>query len=124
METVFIAGRILFAALFLSSAFGHLTKTKEMGAYAASMGVPAPQFMTFLTGLMILAGGLSVLFDFDVFLGALLIVLFLIPTAFMMHAFWKVSDPMMKQFQQVQFMKNLSLAGAALMFMYYSGGLH
>ncbi len=124
MEAVFVIGRLLFAALFLSSAFGHLTKTKQMGAYAKSMGVPAAELMTFFTGLMLLVGGLSVLFNFDIFYGSLLLVLFLVPTAFMMHAFWKVTDAGMKQVQQVMFMKNISLAGAALMIMYYSYGLH
>ena len=124
MEAIFVIGRLLYAALFLGSAFGHLTKTKQMGAYAKSMGVPAAELMTFFTGLMLLVGGLSVLFNFDLFYGSLLLVLFLVPTALMMHAFWKVTDAGMKQVQQVMFMKNISLAGAALMIMYYSYGLH
>ncbi len=124
MEAIFVIGRLLYAALFLGSAYGHLTKTKQMGGYAKSMGVPAAEFMTFFTGLMLLLGGLSVLFNFDILFGSLLLVLFLIPTAFMMHAFWKVTDAGMKQVQQVMFMKNISLAGAALMIMYYSYGLH
>jgi len=32
-----------------------------------------------------------------------------------MHGFWKQSDPQAKQMEQVQFFKDLALAGAALM---------
>jgi putative oxidoreductase len=124
MEIIFLIGRILFVALFVSSGYGHLTKVKQMGGYAKSMGVPAAEFMTIVTGIMIVVGGIMVLFNFEMFYGALLIFLFLIPTSFMMHAFWKVKDAGMKQVQQIMFMKNLSLAGAALMIMYFTYGLH
>ncbi len=120
MEIIYVIGRILFAAIFVISGYTHLTKAKNMGGYAKSMGVPAAEFMTILSGIMILVGGLSVIFDFEMFYGALLIFLFLVPTAFMMHAFWKVQDPMMKATQQAMFMKNMSLAGAALMIMYFA----
>ena len=124
MEIIFLIGRILFVALFVSSGYGHLTKVKQMGGYAKSMGVPAAEFMTIVTGIMIVVGGIMVLFNFEMFYGALLIFLFLIPTSFMMHAFWKVKDAGMKQVQQIMFMKNLSLAGAALMIMYFTYGSH
>ena len=124
MQLLFLIGRLMYAALFVESGIGHVTKTKQMGAYAKSSGVPAAEFMTFLTGIMILAGAISIVFDFMIFYGALLILLFLVPTAFVMHAFWKIQDPGMKQMQHIQFMKNISLAGAALMIMFFSYGLH
>ncbi len=124
MEIIYVIGRILFAAIFVSSGVTHITKAKMMGGYAKSMGVPAAEFMTVLTGIMILVGGIMVIFNFEMFYGALLIFLFLVPTAFMMHAFWKVQDAGMKGVQQAMFMKNISLAGAALMIMYFTYGIH
>jgi putative oxidoreductase len=35
-----------------------------------------------------------------------------------MHAFWKVTDPQMRQMEQIQFSKDLALAGAALVMFY------
>ena len=46
----------------------------------------------------------------------LLIAIFLIPTAFMMHAFWKETDATAKQNETTGFFKDLALAGAALVF--------
>ncbi len=124
MEIIFIIGRILFVAIFLNSGIKHVMKVKDMGAYAKSMGVPAAEFLTILTGIMLFVGGILVLFDYEMFYGALLIVLFLVPTAILMHPYWKVQDPMMKGIQQAQFLKNISLAGAALMLMYFANGTH
>jgi putative oxidoreductase len=32
-----------------------------------------------------------------------------------MHAFWRLSDPQMRQMQQIHFGKNLALTGASLL---------
>ena len=36
------------------------------------------------------------------------------PTAFIMHGFWAETDPGAKSMEQTQFLKDLALAGAAL----------
>ncbi|MCP3818183.1 DoxX family protein [Streptomyces sp. A3M-1-3] len=124
MDVLVLIGRILFAALFLSSAVGHFTKTKDMAAYAGSKGVPAPAAATLGGGVLLVAGGLSVLLGICADLGALLLAVFLVPTAFLMHAFWTETDGQTKQMEMIQFFKDLALAGAALMlvaFFAYTG---
>lgn len=115
MDVLVLIGRILFAALFLASAASHLTRTKAMAGYAASRGVPFAVPATIGSGLLILAGGLSVLLGIWADLGALLLVVFLVPTAVLMHGFWRESDPQARMMEMVQFQKDLALAGAALM---------
>lgn len=116
MDVVLLIARVLFVALFLGSSVGHLTKTGDMAGYAASRGVPMAKAATFASGLLILVGGLSVLLGVWGDLGALLLVVFLLPTAVLMHAFWRETDPMAKQTEMVQFNKDVALAGAALTF--------
>ena len=123
MEAVFLIGRILFASMFINSGIAHLTKLTTMSQYAASQKLPAPKLAVALSGLMILAGGLSILLGVAPQAGALLLVLFLIPTAFLMHRFWGVQDQMMAANQMAHFMKNVTLAGAALL-IYYFTALH
>ena len=113
MDFVLLVGRILFVALFLASAMGHLTQSKAMGAYAGSKGIPSPVLATQASGVLILLGGISVLLGLWGDLGSLLLVAFLLPTALLMHAFWKETDPMAKQMEMVQFNKDLALAGGA-----------
>src|SRR5437867_11197203 len=81
MEAVFLIGRILFAAMFINSGIAHLTKLAPMSQYAASQKVPAPKLAVAFSGLMILAGGLSILLGVAPQAGALLLTLFLIPSA-------------------------------------------
>jgi putative oxidoreductase len=82
--------------------------------------VPAPKLAVGFTGLMLVAGGLSILLGYEPRWGALLLVLFLIPTAVTMHRFWGVADPMTAQNQMIHFWKNMVMAGAALMFYYFA----
>jgi putative oxidoreductase len=60
-------------------------------------------------------GGVSVLLGIWADLGSLLLALFLIPTAILMHGFWKETDPQAKMTEMNQFSKDLALGGAALM---------
>src|SRR5438093_13605245 len=99
MEAVFLIGRILFAAMFINSGIAHLTKLTPMSQYAASQKLPAPKLAVALSGLMILAGGLSILLGVAPQAGALLLVLFLIPTAFLMHRLWGVQESKMDENQ-------------------------
>jgi uncharacterized membrane protein YphA (DoxX/SURF4 family) len=115
MDILVLIGRILFSALFIGSAVGHLTQTKAMAGYAASKNVPQAYAATLVSGVLAGVGGLMVLLGVWPDLGALLLVVFLVPTALLMHGFWRESDPQMRQVELIQFQKDLALAGAALM---------
>ena len=119
-EMIFLTGRVLFSVFFLISGYNHLTKTGMLAQYAGSQGVPAPKLAVPVTGLMLVAGGLSILLGFEPRWGALLLVAFLVPTAFIMHRFWGVADPMTAQNQMIHFWKNIVMAGAALMLYYFA----
>ena len=113
--TVLLIGRVVFSFFFIYSGFNHLTKLSMMSQYAASAGVPAPTVAIAVTGLMLLGGGLSILLGVKPKIGAALLVLFLVPTAIIVHKFWGIADPMMAAMQAGHFWKNITLAGAALM---------
>jgi putative oxidoreductase len=113
MDVLVLLGRILFAALMLSSAAAHFMQTKAMAGYAASKGVPQAHVATLGGGVLLALGGLSVLFGIWADLGSLLLVVFLLPTAVLMHAFWKAEGEA-RMHEQVHFFKDVGLAGAAL----------
>jgi putative oxidoreductase len=117
MDWVLLLGRIGFAYLFVSSGLTvHLLQRKTGIEYARMNGVPAPEFLVPFSGLMAIAGGLSIALGVWADLGALILVAFLVPVAFGMHAFWKQQDPMQRLFERVQFTKDLTLAAASLAF--------
>jgi putative oxidoreductase len=55
-------------------------------------------------------GGLLVLLGIKVRLGAVLLLLFLIPLTVIMHAFW-MFDSTMREAQMMMFLKNISIIG-------------
>jgi uncharacterized membrane protein YphA (DoxX/SURF4 family) len=115
MDVIVLIGRILFVVLFLGSAFGHLTQSAGMAGYAKAKGVPAAQAAVLLSGVLLLVGAVSVLLGIYADLGFLALLLFLLPTAVIMHPFWKETDASAKQMEMTQFLKDLALAGACVM---------
>jgi uncharacterized membrane protein YphA (DoxX/SURF4 family) len=122
MDVVVLIGRILFALLFLGSGVAHITQRQMMAGYAASKRVPAASLAVPASGVLILVGALMVAVGVWPDLGALLLVVFLVPTAVLMHGFWAETDGAARMNEQTQFLKDVSLAGAALvMFGLFAG---
>lgn len=121
MGILVVIARLLFSAIFILSGVGHVTQTDSMAQYAAAKGVPAPRVAVLASGVMLIVGGLSVLLGLYVSVGAMLLVVFLLPTAFLMHNFWTLEDPQARQADQTHFMKDLALAGAAFLIWYFWG---
>jgi putative oxidoreductase len=115
-----LLGRFFYALIFLMAAANHFSK--QTIAYAATQGVPLASVAVPLSGIMALAGGMSILLGYRAKTGAWLIVLFLVPVTLMMHKFWTVHDPMMAQTQMVMFMKNVALLGGALLITQFGSG--
>jgi len=120
MNYLVLLGRVLYVAIFILAAPGHFS-AGTIG-YAASHGVPLASIAVPLSGMIALAGGLSILLGYRARWGAWLIVLFLVPVTIIMHNFWAVTDPNAAQMQQIMFMKNLSMLGAALMITHFGSG--
>lgn len=120
MKYVFLLGRVLFASIFILKSLDHFSL--ETVQQAASKGVPVPSVLVPLSGLVAFLGGLSILLGYKARKGAWFLVLFLLPTAFMMHKFWEVSDLHTMLLQQYCFMKNIALLGAALMISHLGSG--
>ncbi len=115
MDIIVLIGRILFAFLFLTSGYAHFAQRKMMAQYAEARGVPMAMPAVLGGGVLLLAGGIMVLLGIWADLGALLLVIFLISTATLVHGFWKDTDPQARQTEIVQFSKDTALAGASLM---------
>ncbi len=120
MKYTVLLGRIFYTAIFLMSAPGHFTQ-KSIG-YAAAQGVPLPSIAVPIAGVLAILGSLSVLLGYKAKYGAWLLVLFLVPVTFMMHRFWGIADPMMAMTQKINFMKNISMLGAALLIAHLGAG--
>jgi len=123
MDVLLLIGRVLFSLIFLASAVGHFKNAEGMAGYLGSKGIKNAKPLVLLTGLMLAVGALSVLLGVYAQIGVLVLIAFLVPTSFIMHAFWKESDPMAKMNEQIAFFKNMGLTGGGL-FLYVLLELH
>ena len=115
MDLVFLLGRILFGGFFVVGGINHFQHLGMMSGFVASKGVPAAKAGVIFSGLLIIAGGASVILGWHVRIGLACIVLFLLPVTFLMHNYWVETEMMPRINQRVNFQKNVALLGAALM---------
>jgi uncharacterized membrane protein YphA (DoxX/SURF4 family) len=115
MTSLFVLGRIIFGAYFLYAGINHFQHEKNLTGYAKMKGVPSPKLAVLVSGIMLIVGGAGILLHMYVSQSALLLIIFMIPTTFMMHNFWKGGDAMQKMNDQVAFLKNVALIASLLM---------
>lgn len=113
MKYFALLGRICYAAIFVMDGPSHFRAATI--AYAAAQGVPFPSITVPLSGVIAILGGLSIALGYKARWGSWLIAVFLIPVTLYMHRFWGLPDPLVAMIQQVMFMKNVSMLGAALL---------
>ncbi len=113
-------GRLLYSLIFITAVFGHFSSPTI--AAASAHGVPLATVLVPAAGILALVGGISGLLGYRARFGAFLLLIFLVPVTLVMHRFWGLADAQQAMMQKVNFMKNVSLMGGALMIMYYGSG--
>ncbi len=103
-----LIGRIILVYIFLASGSGKVGNFGGTAQMMAQHGIPMASF--FLVGAICfeLGGSLLVALGLLTRLGALLLLIFLIPTTLVFHG--NIADPM----QKIQFMKNVAIFGGML----------
>ncbi len=103
-----LAGRILLVLIFLKSGIGKIEHFSGTAQYMAKAGMPYTTF--FLLGAIFIeiVCSIAVILGFLTRLGAVLLLLFLIPTTLIFHG--NFAD----QGQMTHFMKNVSMFGGLL----------
>jgi putative oxidoreductase len=109
-----LVGRLLLAAIFITSGFAKLSDPAGAVGYMNAVGIPNAGTLVYVAGAAELLGGLSLAIGFLARLGALGLVLTVIPIQFYFHSFWNMEGAEAKT-QMVQFMKNLAIMGGLLM---------
>jgi uncharacterized membrane protein YphA (DoxX/SURF4 family) len=114
MDELWLIGRILFCSLFIGSGIGQLVDLEGSTRYAAAKGIGPARPGVIASGVAFIVGGVSVLLGIWGDLGALLLIITLLPVTFLMHQFWAERDPVAKQNELSLFMKNIALIGGCV----------
>lgn len=104
-----LLSRILLSVIFVLSGLNKLLDVDGTVAAMASQGFGS-RALAIGAGLAELAGGLALAFGFLTRLGAIGLILFLIPTTLVFHDFWTLSGGE-RQLQMTMFLKNLAILG-------------
>jgi putative oxidoreductase len=110
---ILLVGRILFVALFVSAARGHI---QNHARYVEGSGkkLPFPVLAGWPAGVWLLVAAVSIVVGIWADLGSLMIAAFLIPAAVLFHPFWSQTDPGARRTHEAGFYRDVSLLGAAL----------
>ncbi|HEY6563260.1 MAG TPA: DoxX family protein [Pirellulaceae bacterium] len=120
-----LIGRCMFCAIFVLSAAGN--KIPNFSTVAETMGtkgIPEPRTMLFGAIAFLLVGSALVALGYRARLGAGLLLVFLVAATYFFHDFWNLAvDSDAYREQQIQFLKNLGLAGMAVFILANGPGL-
>jgi|ERR1700722_4300296 len=134
-------GRALLSIIFIASGIHKILSWQSTEQYyhqgltdwlALSVGNPTLQgiiefglnnaFLLLLLAVILeTVGGLLVFLGIWVRLGALFLMIFLIPATFAFHHFWQLEGPDSKM-QMINFMKNVSIFGGLLLLLAFGTG--
>ena len=120
-DTMALVGRILIAALFIPAGWGKLMGFAGTVGYITSAGLPLPQVAAAIAVIVELGLGILLLVGYKTRLVALLMAIFTVATAVFFHNYWAMpADKVMSN--QMNFYKNLAIAGGMLAFAAFGGG--
>ena len=111
-----LIGRVLLVLIFVNSGIGKIGNFEGTTQYMAQHGMPYASF--FLAGAIFLelVGSITVILGYFTRFGALLLIIFLIPTTLIFHT--NFAD----QVQMIMFMKNVSMLGGCLILLAQGAG--
>ena len=108
-----LVGRILLGLIFVLSGFAKISGFDGTAGYIASKGLPLPQLIAALTIAVELGGGLALMAGLYTRQAVVALAGFTLLAGVIFHNFWAV--PQAEQMaQQINFMKNLAIAGGML----------
>jgi putative oxidoreductase len=116
-----LLGRLLLTMIFLLSGVMKFVDWGSTAGYMEAKGLPLVWLLLPIAALVEIAGGLMVLAGCYARLGALLLLLFLIPTTIIFHNFWAFAGAE-QQNEMQHFMKNLTIMGGLLLVMGLGAG--
>jgi putative oxidoreductase len=111
-----VVGRLAIVAVFAGAAVQKLTGFGNVVKYMEAHYVPQPKIALVGAIVLLIAGSASILLGYRAKLGAVMLFVFLAAATYYFHPFWKNPS------EQINFMKNLSIAGALLFIMANGSG--
>lgn len=102
-------GRVFLSLIFIHGAIGNITDFAGTQEGMAEMGLPFPSLLLIGNIVFQLVGAVSLILGLKVQWGAVILIIFLVPTTIVFHDFWNDPD------EKIAFLKNVGLIGGLLL---------
>lgn len=111
-----LVARTCLALIFIQAGIGKIGGFAGVQEKIASAGIPLAALVAIFTIVFEIAGGISLILGYKARIGAILLLIFLIPATLVFH------NPVADSGQMIQFLKNLAIIGGLLMVWSYGAG--
>jgi putative oxidoreductase len=120
-DLLLLIGRICFSGMFIWGAFDRIMNWKGAMSYLKDRKIPFLDIALPASVTLQIIGSLLIFFGYHASLGALLLLLVMIPATYFIHPFWDFKGTE-RMHQKHQFMKSVALIGALIMILAVGGG--
>jgi len=118
-----LIGRVLLCLVYLRGGLGNLTHWSGTSDYIATKSMPLPaDLLTLGAVVFALGGGTLVVLGLFARLGALLLIVFTVPTLVYFHNYWTVADAGERLVETTNFWRNVGLIGGLSMVLAFGPG--
>lgn len=111
-----LVARTFIAILFIQTGIANMIEFRDTQQQIAEAGIPLSALVALCVVIFELAGGVSLILGYKAQIGAVLLLLFLVPATLTFHN--PIADPT----QIIDFLKNLAIIGGLLMVTAYGSG--
>jgi putative oxidoreductase len=120
-DLAILVGRICIGSLFIWAAFEKIIHWHGTVAYAEKKKIPHASLALPLAVVIQVLGGLALFLGYYTRIGALVLILFIIPAAILFHNFWNVEGEE-RVIEKTFFMKDVAVFGSLLLLLVLGGG--
>lgn len=108
-------GRLVLAWFFLSSSFTYGARWHATIIMMAMKDLPVPPLLLAGAILLMIVGGISLIFGFYARAGALMLFAFTVCASILFHDYWKIADAGVRAADYDIFARNIAIAGGLLL---------
>ena len=121
-NTAALVGRIMLAAIFLTSGFQKVTGFEGTVGYIGSKHLPLPEVGAIIAILCELGGGILLLVGFKARWAGLVLAIFTLAAGLLFHDYWNLTDAAQVAANKINFWKNVAISGGMLMVFAFGPG--
>lgn len=114
MDILYLVGRLIVGAYFISHGYSHIKHRAGLIGYAQSRGMKTAPTLVLISGIGIMLAGAGLILGILTNIVLVALIVFLVAVSVMVHNFWKDTDPARRSQERQSFEGNIALAGALL----------